>query len=127
MQTLDQNDQSDSGPEAPLPTQCPLCGTDLNSDHPGECPKCDWVSGYRHRTTGGTPSDLAACLMSLLPGLGHLYKGHRSGWFFLAGTAVAIFLAGVAATPTMGMGLILLPCYWLWVMVQAYWLEDLSK
>lgn len=105
-------------------TRCPLCGEVISPVHPGECPRCDWVEGYRHRTTGGDAHDATAALLSVLPGLGHLYKGHKTGYAYLVGTVLAVLLSGLAATPTMGMGLILLPLYWAWVITMAYWIED---
>jgi hypothetical protein len=64
-------------------------------------------------------------LMSVIPGLGHIYKGYTTlGVFLLLGGILAVFAAAVAATATMGLGLFLIPCYWVAVMLQVYWLED---
>ena len=64
--------------------------------------------------------------MSVVPGLGHLYKGQLTlGIMFLVGTIVAVIFCSLVATFTMGFGLLLLPLYWIWVMTQAYWVPDL--
>ncbi len=106
------------------PTECPLCGAPLQS--PDACDRCDWVKGYRHRSSDRSGRDLAALLMSVVPGLGHLYKGQLVlGVMFLVGTLVAVIFCVLVATFTMGFGLLLLPLYWIWVMTQAYWVPDL--
>jgi len=106
---------------------CPLCDAPLNSANPNECPRCDWVLGYRrqHSAPIGTDRDAYAAILSVVPGLGHIYKGHLiPGLLFMAGGIFAIFIVGVIATFTMGFGLLLLPLYWVAIMVQVYWIED---
>ena len=104
---------------------CPLCGTALSPDNLNECPKCDWVRGYRSHETAGTFRDRVAVCLSCVPGLGHFYKGHRLlGAILLLGSGFAIFACIVAATASAGWGLLLLPLYWVGVMMHAYWLED---
>ena len=106
---------------------CPLCDTPLELSNPNECPKCDWHVGYDGKSAEslGTVRDVAAVVMSVIPGLGHLYKGHRlSGALYMLGAVFAIFAAAVASTATAGFGLLLLPLYWAGVMLQVYWLED---
>lgn len=118
--------------EAPSPvtaayTNCPLCETPLNPAHPNECTRCDWVLGYRRQQVApiGTDRDAYAAILSIVPGLGHIYKGHLiPGLLFMAGGILATFLVGVIATFTMGFGLLLLPLYWVGIMVQVYWIED---
>ena len=102
---------------------CPLCAAPLDSANPGACTKCDWVAGAKpHDNT----RDIIAVFLSVLPGLGHIYKGHRlTGVLFMIGSVFAAFAIGVAATFTAGWGLLLLPLYWAGVMLQVYWLEDL--
>src|ERR1700731_5454495 len=55
--------------------QCPYCGTTLpkNATH---CTNCDWTL---EATKPAEPkaSDAMAILLSMIPGLGHIYKGHR--------------------------------------------------
>ncbi len=104
---------------------CPLCSEPLR-DNPNECGKCDWVKGYRQRQYGGGQRDMIAAVLSLVPGAGHFYKGHKlAGWLFFFGTGGAIAAALLAATPTAGWGALLLPLYWVWVMMLAYWTDDL--
>jgi hypothetical protein len=106
---------------------CPLCDSPLDQANPNECPRCDWTIGYRRRRSEpiGTQRDTAAMLMSLLPGAGHIYKGHTlTGVLLMVGAAFAALAVGVIATATMGFGLLLLPLYWAGVMMQVYWLED---
>ena len=47
-------------PQTETRTHCPLCDTALDPQNPNECPKCDWVPGYRRRTYGGTQRDKAS-------------------------------------------------------------------
>jgi hypothetical protein len=66
-----------------------------------------------------------ALLLSIVPGLGHIYKGHRlTGALLMLGAFFAVLACSVAATATAGFGLLLLPFYWAGVMLQVYWLED---
>ena len=106
---------------------CPLCGAPLNSASPDECTQCDWVapsSGLHH--AGGSFRDRVAVALSVIPGLGHIYKGHRlTGALYMLGAAFAIFAAVVASTATAGFGILLLPLYWLGIMLQVYYVEDL--
>lgn len=114
-------------PAAVQARTCPLCHTPLDEVHPDECPRCDWVRGYReHREQSfGTGRDVAAVLMSVIPGLGHIYKGHRlTGTLLMLGGVFAVFACGLVATATAGFGLLLLPLYWAGVMMQVFWLED---
>jgi len=107
--------------------KCPLCDTPLDPASPNECPRCDWVLGYRRRQASplGTQRDAISVALSVVPGLGHLYKGHYlSGMLLMAGGVFAIFACGLIATATMGFGLLLLPLYWFGIMMQVYWLED---
>ena len=106
--------------------RCPLCDSPL-LESPDECSKCDWVKGYRESSAGTGPVDLTACLLSIVPGAGHYYKGHKKmAWFYGAGALLALFWCGLAATATMGLGLLMIPLYWAWVMTHAYWIEDLQ-
>lgn len=124
--TLDMPLPDANSPVTATRTHCPLCDAPLDPVHPDECPKCDWVVGYRSRSTGGTKRDQIALVLSVIPGLGHIYKGHRLlGAVLMLGTFFAVFGAVVAATATALWGLLLLPLYWAGVMLHVYWLEDL--
>jgi len=106
---------------------CPLCHAPLNPEHPDACTKCDWVSkkqtmAHPHR---GTFRDRAAVALSVVPGLGHIYKGYRgTGIIYMIGAVFAFMACFVAATFTAGFALGLLPIYWVGIMLQVYFLED---
>ena len=80
----------------------------------------------RLETAEGKASDAIAVLLSVLPGLGHIYKGYKFLGMFLifAGTPMAVGLALLIATGTAGFGIALLPVYWLAVMVHVYAIKD---
>ena len=68
----------------------------------------------------------AAFLSIILPGLGHIYKGHKALGLLLmfAGTPLAVLGALLLATGTAGFGVLVLPVYWLAVMVHVYAIQD---
>ena len=106
---------------------CPLCGTPLNPENPNACTHCDWVAKADEPNGGGGFRDRVAVCLSVVPGLGHIYKGHRlTGALYMLGACFAIFAAVVASTATAGFGILLLPLYWLGVMLQVYFVEDLA-
>ena len=80
----------------------------------------------RLETAEGKASDAIAVLLSVLPGLGHIYKGHKLIGMLLifAGTPMAVGLALLIATGTAGFGVALLPIYWLAVMAHVYAIQD---
>ena len=80
----------------------------------------------RLETAEGQASDFVAVLLSVLPGLGHIYKGHKLIGLLLifAGTPMALGLALLIATGTAGFGIGLLPVYWIAVMVHVYAIQD---
>ena len=109
-------------------TRCPLCGAALNESGT-ECTKCDWVPGYRRRETRRedflrNPRDIAAAVLSIVPGAGHIFKGHQIGWVFMAGVPVIIVMAFAF---TMFFGWLMVPTYWLAVAVDAYLRKDLRR
>jgi len=112
------------------PTQtCPLCDTPLDPNNPTECPKCDWHIGYRGQPeeSKGSPRDFAAVVMSVIPGLGHIYKGHKlTGALLMAGALIIIGMSVVFATSTVLASLLMLPTYWIGVMLHVYWAEDIA-
>ena len=76
-------------------------------------------------TAEGKASDLVAVMLSVVPGLGHVYKGHRMlGLLFLVGGGFALLCGGLAATATAGFGLALIPIYWFGVMFHVYAIPD---
>ena len=84
------------------------------------------IADGRLETAEGKASDAMAVLLSVMPGLGHIYKGHKVLGMLLifAGTPMAVALALLIATGTAGFGVLLLPIYWLAVMVHVYAVPD---
>ena len=105
---------------------CPLCEAPLNPEHPDSCTKCDWVANpHSHPHPAGRIRDKIAVCLSVVPGLGHIYKGHKlTGALYMLGAVFAVFAAIVAGTFTAGFGVLLLPLYWIGIMLQVYFLED---
>lgn len=77
-------------------------------------------------TAEGQASDLVAVTLSVIPGLGHVYKGYRLIGVLLMflGTPMAVGLALLIATGTAGFGFFLLPIYWIAVMVHVWAIPD---
>ncbi len=77
-------------------------------------------------TAEGRASDMVAVMLSILPGLGHIYKGYRLIGMLLifVGTPMAVGLALLIATGTAGFGFFLLPIYWIAVMVHVWAIPD---
>ena len=89
------------------------------------CDRCDWVRTPDADTAEGKASDLVAVMLSVIPGLGHVYKGYRLlGLLFVIGAFGAILLGALAATATAGFGLALIPIYWFAVMFHVYGIHD---
>jgi len=117
---------SESNVSGPFP--CPFCG-EMLPHAATECTRCDWVRGVDRQQplTSGTQRDVLAAALSLVPGLGHIIKGHvKMGIGYMIGTLVAIFMLGPVGMVAMGFQLLLLPFYWLWVMLHAYMVPDLK-
>lgn len=103
---------------------CPLCGHVLPKNAEN-CDRCDWVRTPDADTAEGKASDLVAVMLSVVPGLGHVYKGYKLlGLLFVMGAFAAILLGALAATATAGFGLALIPIYWFGVMFHVYGIED---
>ena len=113
----------DANPPVTETRACPLCGTALSPEKPDECSHCDWTRGTpAHHGTG---RDLTAVCLSVLPGFGHIYNGHRLlGALLMLGSGFAVFAALLAGFASAGWGLLLLPLYWGGVMLQVYWADD---
>jgi hypothetical protein len=104
--------------------RCPLCGEPLNPNAT-ECTKCDWVRLRQLEDVrpSRNPRDIAAAVLSVVPGAGHYFKGYPV-------TAAVILLLGVpvvllmAFTFTMFFGWLLVPVYWGVVAADAYLRKD---
>ena len=106
------------------PWKCPRCGHTLPKDAE-HCDNCDWVRLSKPETAEGKASDAVAVLLSVIPGLGHVYKGYRVlGLVFAIGGVFAILIGALAATATAGFGLALIPIYWFAVMFHVYAIHD---
>ena len=102
---------------------CPLCGHVLPKDAEA-CDRCDWVR-TDGETAEGKASDAVAVMLSVIPGLGHVYKGYKvMGLLFFIGAMGALLAGALAATATAGFGLALIPLYWFGVMFHVYGIED---
>ena len=86
--------------------QCPYCQTELPDDAPA-CTRCDWVRGSTLPAVRS--EDWLAAMLSLVPGLGHLYKGHLvSGLLLLCVGGPAFLLLVMLLIPkTFGLSLLL--------------------
>jgi hypothetical protein len=103
--------------------ECPLCGHILPKDADA-CDRCDWVR-TDGETAEGKASDAVAVMLSVIPGLGHVYKGYKVlGLLFFIGAMGALLGGALAATATAGFGLALIPLYWFAVMFHVYGIQD---
>jgi hypothetical protein len=103
---------------------CPLCGEPIqeNSD---ACTKCDWVRGYLHPMKfRATPRSLVAVALSIVPGLGQIFKGHKELGFALMLLGVPLALS-VAFALNIYLGWAVLPIYWIAVAFDAFIRRDL--
>jgi TM2 domain-containing membrane protein YozV len=104
--------------------QCPYCGTMLPSNAEA-CRNCDWT---REATKPAEPkaSDAMAILLSIIPGLGHIYKGHRimGAIILFLITPTAIAFAILASIASAGWGILMLIPYWGAVMLHVWAIED---
>src|SRR6266705_1152669 len=102
---------------------CPYCGHLLPKDAQS-CDRCDWKRGATE-IAEGKASDAVAVILSIIPGLGHIYKGHKLvGFFWMFGAIpVGIFVL-LAAFASAGWGLGLFFFYLGAVMLHAYAVDD---
>src|ERR1043166_6591501 len=82
----------------------PDCGERLPAGSHA-CDQCGWK---REETAEGTASDAMAALLSIIPGLGHVYKGYRGlGLLFAIGTLLVLGFSGLAAIASAAMAALL--------------------
>ncbi len=108
--------------------KCPLCDTPLPDDAQS-CTRCDWVRNppkSELRATKDNSRDLAALWLSLVPGLGHLYKGHLilGGVIFFIAGPLTLALAAALLAGTLGLSLVLPLTFMFMVMAHAYRAKD---
>src|SRR2546427_1191586 len=114
--------QPASGEAGKMP--CPYCGHLLPKDAQS-CDQCDWRRAATTETAEGKASDAVAVILSIIPGLGHIYKGHKLAgilWMFGA-IPVGLFVL-LAAFASAGWGLGLFFFYLIAVMLHAYAVDD---
>ena len=100
---------------------CPNCGERLPAGSE-TCEHCGW---RREETAEGTASDAMAAVLSIIPGLGHVYKGYRGlGLLFTIGTLLVLGFSGLAAIASAGFGLGMAVFYWIIVALHAYAIKD---
>ena len=109
---------------SPGTMQCPYCGHIL-PEGAQACDQCDWTRSATE-TAEGKASDLVAVMLSVLPGLGHIYKGHRliGALIMFVGTPLAVGIAALTFTFTAGFGGLILPLWWFGVMFHVWAIED---
>ena len=102
---------------------CPYCGH-LLPKNAQRCDRCDWVRGAT-QTAEGKASDAVAVMFSIVPGLGHIYKGHIfAGLLWMIGAIPVGIFVFLAAFASAGWGLGLFFFYLAAVMLHAYGIED---
>ena len=104
---------------------CPLCGHILPKDAES-CDRCDWTR--QNETVNAEPkaSDAIALLLSVVPGLGHVYKGHKMvGLLFIfIVSPLVFFFSFLAAIASAGFGFGIFFLYWAGVAIHAYAADD---
>ncbi|MEA3187743.1 MAG: hypothetical protein QOD99_1573 [Chthoniobacter sp.] len=109
---------------APKSERCPLCDAPLQN--PNECSRCDWVRHVEEaRERQRNPRDAISAIASMLwPGLGHFYKGYPKLAALVGAGGLLCFLWSI--TFFMFFGFLILPLYWVWVAVDAFFRKDLK-
>ena len=115
---------TEAPPTDPDKMSCPYCGQLLPKEAE-RCNRCDWTRSATE-TVEGKASDAVAVLLSIIPGLGHIYKGHKALGLLImfVGTPMAIGIAALTFTFTAGFGGLLLPLWWFGVMFHVYGIDD---
>ncbi|NNC88952.1 MAG: hypothetical protein HKN82_10890 [Akkermansiaceae bacterium] len=84
------------------------------------------VSTFR-REWDALDRNVVACLLSVVPGAGHLYKHHYAAGLgiLIGGNVLMVFVAVILGIATIGLSLVIVPVlYWLGVAASAYYAED---
>ena len=72
--------------------------------------------------------DVLSAIQSIIPGLGHIYKGHyRLGFMILALSPLILWTSAILGLATLGVGLLLPGVFVVVVGMHAYQLEDLRS
>ena len=104
-------------------TTCPQCGRHIPAEA-ATCEHCGWQR--QGETAEGKASDAFAVVLGVIPGLGHIYKGHRvvGAVILLIVTPIAFVFGVLAAIASAGFGIGLLVFYWIGVMIHAWAIDD---
>lgn len=81
------------------------------------------------KTTLKKDRDVIAAVLSVVPGLGHIYKGHYAAGFLimLLGTPIGLWVGILLSLATAGIGLLVPITLWAMVVADAYCEKDLRK
>lgn len=102
---------------------CPYCGH-LLPKNALRCDQCDWTR-KETETADGKASDAMAVILSIIPGLGHIYKGHKlAGFLWMLGAIPAGALVLIAAFASAGFGAGLFFLYLIACMIHVWGIED---
>lgn len=118
--------QADTLPQTGF--NCPLCGEPLNR-YAIECTKCDWVrpiSRPPEFRPPRNPRDVAAAVLSVVPGAGHYFKGYRLAGALILFLGVPVIGVMAFALTMFIFGWTLVPAYWIAVAADAYLRRDLN-
>jgi len=119
---------TDAPPTEPPPTtgdqmSCPYCGHLLPKEAQ-KCDRCDWTRSAT-QTAEAQASDAIAVIFSIIPGLGHIYKGHLlAGILWMLGAIPVGIFVFLAAFASAGWGLGLFFFYLGAAMLHAYAVPD---
>jgi hypothetical protein len=103
--------------------QCPYCGHTLPKGAQ-RCDQCDWTREATE-TAEGKASDAMAVILSIIPGLGHIYKGHKlAGFLWMAGALPAGLFVLIAAFASAGFGAALFFLYLIACMIHVWGIDD---
>jgi hypothetical protein len=72
--------------------------------------------------------DVLSAIQSIIPGLGHIYKGHyRQGFMILVLSPLILWSSVILGLATLGIGLLLPGVFVFVVAMHAYYSEDLRS
>ena len=96
-------------------TVCPGCNATIPMDA-AVCPQCH----------PRIDLNVTASMLNIIPGLGHIYKGHVWTGIFLLflGMPLAMSFGLILLMPTVGLSLLLPLFFWVWAIVEVYLTED---
>jgi hypothetical protein len=80
-------------------------------------------------TTAKRDRDIIAAISSIIPGLGHIYKGHYLAGIFIMvlGVPIGVMVGIFLSLATAGIGVLVPVLFWAMVVVHAYYAVDYRK